>query len=54
MYKKLSLMLAIVLCLSLVLVGCDASRPEDAAPEARAVFLLCGRICELGLHVVPF
>ena len=33
MYKKLSLLLAIVLCLSLALVGCDASRPEDAAPK---------------------
>lgn len=33
MYKKLSLLLAIALCLSLALVGCDASRPEDAAPE---------------------
>lgn len=32
MYKKLSLMLAIVLCLSLALTGCAASRPEDAAP----------------------
>ena len=32
MYKKLSLLLAIALCLSLALVGCDASRPEDAAP----------------------
>ncbi len=33
MYKKLSLLLAIVLCLSLALAGCGASRPEDAAPE---------------------
>ena len=33
MYKKLSLLLAIALCLSLALVGCDASRPEDAAPK---------------------
>lgn len=33
MYKKLSLLLAIVLCLSLALCACGASRPEDAAPE---------------------
>lgn len=32
MYKKLSLLLAIVLCLSLALCACAASRPEDAAP----------------------
>lgn len=33
MYKKLSLLLAIVLCLSLALCACAASRPEDAAPK---------------------
>lgn len=32
MYKKLSLLLAIVLCLSLALAGCGASRPGDSAP----------------------
>lgn len=34
MYKKVSLLLAIALCLSLALVGCAASCPEDAAPAA--------------------
>lgn len=36
MYKKLSLLLAIVLSLSLAMAGCGASRPEDAAPKTTA------------------
>ena len=34
MYKKLSLVLAIVLCLSMALCSCSASHPEDATPAA--------------------
>ncbi len=33
MYKKLSLLLAIALCLSLTLCACGDSRPKDTAPE---------------------
>ena len=33
MYKKLSLLLAIALCLSLALCACGDSRPKDTAPE---------------------